>query len=100
MKLLDIFRKKVPKPVTPDTPYPGMVPGTVKTFRLFNDEDRSKDRTLVVYAGQLDARKLCDVERVIAGHAWQGVVEIPIEFTYPQVPLECSECHQMTGGPA
>ena len=34
------------------------------------------------------------------GHAWQGVVEIPIEFTYPQVPLECSECHQMTGGPA
>ena len=33
-------------------------------------------------------------------HAWQGVVEIPIEFTYPQVPLECSECHQMTGGPA
>jgi hypothetical protein len=34
------------------------------------------------------------------GHAWQGVVEIPIESTYPQVPLECSECHQMTGGPA
>ena len=67
MKLLDIFRKKVPKPVAPDPPYPGMVPGTVKTFRLFNDEDRSKDRTLVVYAGQLDARKLCDVERVIAG---------------------------------
>ena len=27
------------------------------------------------------------------GHAWQGVVEIPIEFTYPQVPLECGECH-------
>ena len=34
------------------------------------------------------------------GHAWQGVVEIPIESTYPQVPLECGECHQMTGGPA
>jgi len=33
------------------------------------------------------------------GHAWQGVVEIPIESTYPQVPLECGECHQMTGGP-
>ena len=33
-------------------------------------------------------------------HAWCGVVEIPIESTYPQVPLECSECHQMTGGPA
>jgi len=33
-------------------------------------------------------------------HAWQGVVEIPIEATSPQVPLECSECHQMTGGPA
>ena len=34
------------------------------------------------------------------GHAWRGVVEIPIESTYPQVPLECGECHQMTGGPA
>jgi len=39
---------------------------------------------------------ICDA----CGHAWQGVVEIPIESTYPQVPLECSECHQMTGGPA
>lgn len=26
--------------------------------------------------------------------------EIPVEATGPQVPLECSECHQMTGGPA
>ena len=34
------------------------------------------------------------------GHTWQGVVEIPVEATSPQVPLECSECHQMTGGPA
>ncbi len=33
-------------------------------------------------------------------HAWCGVVEIPVEATSPQVPLECSECHQMTGGPA
>ena len=33
-------------------------------------------------------------------HTWQGVVEIPVEATSPQVPLECSECHQMTGGPA
>ncbi len=33
-------------------------------------------------------------------HTWQGVVEIPVETTSPQVPLECSECHQMTGGPA
>jgi hypothetical protein len=33
-------------------------------------------------------------------HAWQGVVEIPVEATSPQTPLECSECHQMTGGPA
>lgn len=39
---------------------------------------------------------ICDA----CGHAWQGVVEIPIESTYPQVPLECSECHRMTGGPA
>jgi len=39
---------------------------------------------------------ICDA----CGHAWQGVVEITIESTYPQVPLECSECHQMTGGPA
>lgn len=23
-----------------------------------------------------------------------------MEATSPQVPLECSECHQMTGGPA
>ena len=34
------------------------------------------------------------------GHAWRGVVEIPVEATSPQVPLECGECHQMTGGPA
>ena len=34
------------------------------------------------------------------GHAWRGVVEIPVEATSPQVPLECSECHQMKGGPA
>jgi len=27
-------------------------------------------------------------------------VEIPVEATGPQVPLECGECHQMTGGPA
>jgi hypothetical protein len=27
-------------------------------------------------------------------------VEIPVEATSPQVPLECGECHQMTGGPA
>ena len=33
-------------------------------------------------------------------HSWQGVVEIPVEATSPQIPLECSECHQMTGGPA
>ncbi len=39
---------------------------------------------------------ICDA----CGHAWRGVVEIPVECTYPQVPLECSECHQMTGGPA
>ena len=34
------------------------------------------------------------------GHTWRGVVEIPIEAICPQLPLECSECHQMTGGPA
>lgn len=34
------------------------------------------------------------------GAKWQGVVEIPVEATCPQIPLECSECHQMTGGPA
>ena len=39
---------------------------------------------------------ICDA----CGHAWQGVVEIPVEATGPRVPLECSECHQMTGGPA
>ena len=39
---------------------------------------------------------ICDA----CGHAWQGVVEIPVEATGPQVPLECGECHQMTGGPA
>ena len=39
---------------------------------------------------------ICDA----CSHSWQGVVEIPIEVTSPQVPLECSECHQMTGGPA
>ena len=44
-----------------------MDPGTVKTFRLFNDSDRTKDRTLVVYAGQLDSRKLRDVELILAG---------------------------------
>ena len=38
---------------------------------------------------------------------WQSVVgatngggRLIIESTYPHVPLECSECHQMTGGPA
>lgn len=36
---------------------------------------------------------ICDA----CGHAWQGVVEIPVEATGPQVPLECGECHQMTG---
>jgi hypothetical protein len=71
VKLLDIFRKKEPEP-KPDGPeiktiHLTMAPGTVKTFRLFNDTDRTKDRTLVVYAGQLDSRKLRDVERVIAG---------------------------------
>lgn len=65
MNLFNLFRKKEAKPIGPDVT--NMTPGTVKTFRLFNDDDRSKDRTLVVYAGQLDARKLCDVERVIAG---------------------------------
>lgn len=44
-----------------------MAPGTVKTFRLFNDTDRTKDRTFVVYAGQLDSRKLRDVELILAG---------------------------------
>ena len=39
---------------------------------------------------------ICDA----CGHAWQGVVEIPVEATSPQIPLECGECHQMTGGPA
>lgn len=39
---------------------------------------------------------ICDA----CGHAWQGVVEIPVEASGPQVPLECGECHQMTGGPA
>ena len=34
------------------------------------------------------------------GAKWQGVVQIPVEDTVPQVDLECSECHQMTGGPA
>jgi hypothetical protein len=32
--------------------------------------------------------------------ATPGPWQSPIESTYPQVPLECSECHQMTGGPA
>ena len=40
--------------------------------------------------------RICDA----CGHAWQGVVEIPVEASGPQVPLECGECHQMTGGPA
>ena len=48
------------------------------------------DEILLTHDQQCDA----------CGHAWQGVVEIPIESTYPQVPLECSECHQMMGGPA
>ena len=39
---------------------------------------------------------ICDA----CGHAWRGVVEIPVETTSPQIPLECGECHQMTGGPA
>lgn len=39
---------------------------------------------------------ICDA----CGHAWQGVVEIPVEATGPQVALECGECHQMRGGPA
>jgi len=39
---------------------------------------------------------LCDA----CHHRWQGVVEIHISRISPEYGLECSNCHEMKGGPA
>lgn len=35
----------------------------------------------------------------MCGNEWQGVVELPVEATIPQRPLQCSLCHEMEGHP-
>lgn len=46
-----------------------MEPDKVMTRRFFNDIDRSQDRTVIVYSGMVDSRKLRDIELILKGTA-------------------------------